>query len=242
MVNVSELLAEAIEMRQSEYYRRYLADPDSLTNKEFAIAEFFQACLGNNRRAIEHLMDRTDGPLATPVQIIYPKIYHKWPFAPPPKDLPKELPKPDEQKSYSEPEPKLDDSPLKGLRQTIKKMSAETVKLRNDILEAYQLNQEQLRIGGVISPDLRMGSVVAANFLRMSSSPQGAIALFDQLDGKIATVFKALGDDVYLLETSTTPPKEAIWSPEQNAYILEVPTATNQWVEGLKLLEQSKQQ
>ena len=121
-------------------------------------------------------------------------------------------------------------------------MSREKVKLRNDILEAYEINQVQLSMGGVISPDLRMGSVVAANFLRLSSSPAGAMALFDQLDGKIATVYQALGGDMYLLDTSTEPPKDLqlIWSNEQQCYIAEAPQTTNQWVDALKLLESSK--
>lgn len=210
VASISTLLAEALTLRQSEYYRRYLADPDSLSNREYAIMEFFQACLGNSRRAIEHLMDRTDGPLATPVQIIYPKVYYKFPYIaqqsteslPPEQKSSSQV----EQKSYSEPEQKSsspeevpeDTSPLSGLRDTIRRMSRETVRLRNDILEAYELNQAQLSMGGVISPDLRMGSVVAANFLRLSSNVAGAMALFDQLDGKIATVYQALGGDMYL--------------------------------------------
>lgn len=238
--SATALLAEALAMRQSEYYQTYLADPDKLSNKEHAVMGFFETCLGNSRKSIEHLMDRTDGPLATPVQIIYPKVYYKFPYIP---HDPERIDPSVEQKMYSEDDTTEDEepedlSPLSGLRDTIRRMSNETVELRNSILETYEMNLHQLPLGATISPDLLMASVVAANFLRLSSSPAGAMSLFDQLDGKIATVFQAMGGDMYLLDTSTTLPHNAYWDKTQNSYVLEAPNTTNQWTDALKLLEQ----
>ena len=244
MASVTTLLRTALDMRQSEYYRHYLLDPESLTGREYSVMEFMQACLGKSRKAIEHLMDRTDGPLATPVEIIYPKVFYKYPYAvsqhtdslpAPDIDLTPEIITP---KDTSE--PYSNESPLTSLRETIKRLSEETVKLRNDILDTYEINQHALSMGGAISPDLMMRSVVAANFLKLSSSPSGAMSLFDQIDGKIATVFQALGGDVYLLDASTEAPANATWSKEHNCYVLEATNATNMWTDALKLMESIK--
>lgn len=195
--------------------------------------------------AIKMAIDRVDGKVETPVRVIYPKIYYRYPFAtsvalPTGDDVALALtdPNPDPLPEPPEAEPEDEPAAVLSLRATLKKMADAPRQVPLLIHQAKKkIEKEPEEADGEAIEDKApmVKSVIAANLLMLANEKQSFEAItevFDQIDGKLVETIRILGDDIHLSQYSLIAP----YGAEKNAdgvYEMIEPQVTDVWKEKL---------
>lgn len=207
-----------------------------------------RACAEAKLGAIKLAIDRIDGKVETPVEIIFPKIYFVYPHAKSieggaePKQLSesKELQKSEPAAETPEEEPTQEDESSKlataTLRETLNAMMDAPRALVPLIREKKIMTEKVVASDGVVGDSPMVKSVIAANLIHLAVDKnkfEAITEIFDQIDGKLIETIRVLGDDVYITQYASVAPEGAVLN-ENGVYMLENKVSTSVWEEKLR--------
>lgn len=245
---LGEFLSEVIHWRWDEFVRAE-TDP-KFTGLESVVLALVRTCSEQKLGAIKLAIDRVDGKLATPVNIIYPKVWLIFPEA-----ERVALPAPD-----AEPTPQLEsgtnlpailDEPPSDipeeepitlatltLRETLHKMADAPRNIVPLILKTKKEVEEILKQDPnvVIENSPMVKSIIAANLMHLAVEKNNFDAIteiFDQIDGKLVETIRFLGDDIFIPQYALEAPAGAVKNKE-GIYVLEAKAITEQWKQKFK--------
>lgn len=233
---LAKLFAALIELNYSEFRAMELSN--DISNEGDLILRLARATRHKRGglRAIKEVLDRMDGKIAVEVEFIQPKFYMLFPHAKSKEggDEPAPLPSGDTADTSEVALPSKDEDPPTGsLRAVVDKMLDRKKSERLAIIKAADEIDE---FGSSPLGDPKLKSVIAAGLYDLMDYNLGAIyELFDQIDGKVAEVYKELGDDVYIQNYSLIAPAHAKKN-EDGVYYVEAINTSNAW--GLRLEQQ----
>jgi hypothetical protein len=209
--------------------------------------------------AIKLAIDRVDGKLETPIEVIYPKVYFVYPHAehralPPPSatSSPVLL---DDIDALNEP-PQADDSEEESariasmsLRQTLEKLADSPRKVTDMILvRKKEIEQDPESYINTDSEDVAkrvplVKSIIAANLMNLAVNGRNKFEaiteVFDQIDGKLVETYHVLGEDVYLTQYALEAPYNAELNKD-GVYQLEQPMISDMWERKLEASRSGK--
>lgn len=220
-----------------------------LSGLQGAVLSLIRRCSDGKLGAIQLAIDRVDGKVETPIEVIYPKVYVLFPEAksvaigPAAPDsptaaltapetfdtLPEEPAEPEEEKAHVA---------VMSLRDTLKKMADTPRKVPMMIHERKKQVEMAFRTGQTLDDGKNIPlvkSVVAANLLILAENGkfEAITEVFDQIDGKLVETIRVLGEDIYL----TSYVLEAPFGAKQNkdgVYYLEAPQISDAWKQKFK--------
>lgn len=213
-----------------------------------------RSCAEAKLGAIKLAIDRIDGKVETPVDIVYPKIYFLYPYAKsveggePVKELStsKELtvatpPEPET------PEPEVIDTEEKlataTLRETLHAMMDAPRAVVPLIRERKALVEKILKDDSKIDFEPpKVKSVVAANLIHLAVDKnkfEAITEIFDQIDGKLVETIRVLGDDVYITQYASIAPEGAYINGD-GVYTLENKAISAVWEDKLRTNTKAK--
>lgn len=230
-------------------------DLDTYTTADGIIFALVRACAMEDLSAIKLAINRVDGKLATPVRVIYPKVYYLFPNAslpPSTSPLPPQLqivpsatianafPDPPHQPHPhipSEEETQRDQIalPTWGFRETLAKMVDFPRAVPKAILKKAQLVEEACRQVGPMPADPPLvKSVVAAHLIEMGSNRNidALHEIFEAIDGKLTETIQLVGDDIYLTSYATIAP-EGAYLNENGVLQIEATETQKLWIDKL---------
>ena len=196
--------------------------------------------------AIKLSIRRVDGQIETPVDVQYPRLYFRYPYAKTVEGT--ELPSGEEEKpviAQPTPEefeemdkPKEEDLVTFGLRETLKRM-AETPDRR--IVPLILAKKKETEVAfmkgeGAVSQVKNIPlvkSVISAHLLSLATEQnnfEAILEVFEQIDGKLVEVIRILGDDLYLDQYDEVAPAGAI-KDKNGIYVLERRDLTEAWAQ-----------
>lgn len=211
---LGNFLAEVANWRYDEFSR---AENDEInyTTADAIVFSLVRACVMENLAAIKLAINRIDGRLVTPVQIVYPKVFFVYPLAT------GVAPEPKDQVLLEEPEPTtalvpvaLEDAtllPTLGLRQTLDKMVDYQRSIPRQIIAAA-LKVDLFVAGKGAEPPVGdiplVKSVIAAHLISMAQNRNvdSLYEVFDSLDGKLVETIEIVGEDIYLSQYNKVAP------------------------------------
>ena len=234
--NLGKFLKQVIHWRWDEFVRAE-KDPQ-YSPLQHTVFSLIRACADGKLGAIKLSIKRVDGNLETPVNIVYPKIYFRYPYAKEVAGAPVaeiasgDAPTPEE---FDEPEVTIEDEKLTlGLRETLEKMAdtpdSRVVPLvlhkKKEVEEALEIN-----LDAELEYAPQVKSVIAANLLNLAISENNFEAItevFDQIDGKLVETIKFLGDDMYMDQYAEIAPAGSVLN-EDGIYIWENKEIARLW-------------
>lgn len=241
--NLGKFLKEVINWGWDEFLRAE-HDP-KYSPLQATVFALVRSCSDGKLGAIKLSIKRVDGALETPVQVIYPRVFFRYPYAKQvavPDTIPGleagvpgiDVPLPDE---FDEPEVQTEEDLLTyGLRETLNKMAdtpdrrvVPLILQRKEEIEQLLKVDANARIAKDRIP--RVKSVIAANLLDLAMEQNNFEAItevFDQIDGKLVETLRFLGDDMFLDQYAETAPEGAILN-EEGIYVLEMKDIANTW-------------
>ena len=188
--------------------------------------------------AIKLALDRVDGKIATPIQVVYPKVYFRYPYAKTQAALEpgQERPKLDQAKATTSEVGQPVNIATASLRETLKAMADAPKQLPKLILQ----KKKEVEAGESASdpdfPSPQVKSVLVANFLELANNKKDLYAiyeLFDQIDGKLTETIEVMGDDIYITQFDTVAPAMAV-EGDDGVYLLENQVATQHWEDSFR--------
>lgn len=239
--NLGKFLRDVIHWRWDEFVRAE-KDP-SYSPLQGTVFSLIRACADGKLGAIKLSIKRVDGNLETPVNVVYPRIFFRYPYA---KEVAApatiaglqsgvpgiDVPLPDE---FDEPEMTIEDEKLTlGLRETLNKM-ADTPDSRIVPLVLHKKQQVEDKLKenpdytDALAPQVK--SVISANLLNLAIAENNFEAItevFDQIDGKLVETIRFLGDDMFMDQYTEIAPAGAILN-EDGIYMLEMKDISNTW-------------
>lgn len=194
-------------------------DPNYTTN-EGVVFSLVRACAMQKLGAIRTAINRLDGKLVTPVQIIYPRVYMLYPHA---EVTATHQPAPASIETTAVAEGSTDEGetalageivPTLSLRQTVQKMGHYPRTVPQVIIETARAVDQHLTNPQNPMPQEKVPqvkSVVAAHLIQMAAGGDLAAMdeVFDQIDGKLLETIQVVGDDIYLTSYSQVAPPDA---------------------------------
>lgn len=213
------------------------------------IFSLVRACSDGKLGPIRLALNRIDGKVETPVEVIYPKFICLYPEATSvvqlkpsdstpviePGDIPEEkglvttTPPPEEAEV-------VEDVVTLTLREAVEKLAQQDrtfVKLILDEKKAVEAKDPKVINKAKI---VSVKAVIAANLLKLAQTHNNFDAItevFDQIDGKLVETIRVLGEDIYL----TSYIEEAPYGAKKNEngiYQLEAPQISDIWKAKLK--------
>lgn len=197
--------------------------------------------------AIKLAIERVDGKLETPVNVIYPKVWYVFPEAEAvalPRnadgETPPELPAGDTYSliRHETPDPEPEEEPAHlatmSLRETLNKMADAPRQVVPLILQVKKKLEQGEPVPDENVPLVK--SVIAANLLHLAIEKNNFDAIteiFDQIDGKLVETIRILGDDIYLTQYALEAPYGAVKNKE-GVYMIEAKEIAEQWKQKLK--------
>ncbi len=239
--NLGKFLKQVIHWRWDEFVRAE-KDP-KYSPLQHTVFSLVRACADGKLGAIKLSIKRVDGNLETPVNIVYPKIFFRYPYA---KSVAApeavagiedgtpgvDVPKPDE---FDEPEVTIEDEKLTlGLRETLNKM-ADTPDSR--VVPLVLMKKKETEEALESNPDAELEyapqvkSVIAANLLNLAISESNFEAItevFDQIDGKLVETVRFLGDDMFMDQYAEIAPYGSVLN-DDGVYIWENKEIARLW-------------
>jgi hypothetical protein len=220
---LGEFLKEIIHWNWAEFC---VAEKDTkYTGLQATVFSLVRTASEGKLGAIKLAIDRVDGKLETPIEVIYPKVYFLYPHATgralPPNDAPAALladpdfiddaPQADEEEdakvasmSLRQTLEKLADAP-----QTVTQMILARKKQIEENPEAFVNDQSEDAAKKV--PLVK--SMIAANLMDLAINGRNKFEaiteVFDQIDGKLVETYHVLGEDVYLTQYALEAPYDA---------------------------------
>lgn len=233
---LAEFLREVSEWRWDQFVKA--EKNEDFTTNQSIVFSLIRGCAMENLNAIRSALGRLDGKVATPVQVLTPKVFYLFPEAEEVQqgDGPLALPEGDAPKKEVVIETgSLEESPTKGFRETTEKMSELPREFPKAVIEAQEQVEKFMRSEGRMPEKVPMvKTVVAAKILHMAQKGNlDAInEVFDQLDGKLVETIKILGDDIYIKQFGRVAPAGAIRNKD-GIYQIEAPAVQNMWAQKL---------
>lgn len=176
--------------------------------------------------AIRRAIDRVDGKQPENISVEYPKFFMRYPYA---KNInavtsndavvaPEVLPE------VIVPAPEMATAGIRGAIRVVsskpKGTAVEVLKLATDISNDPH---------GTFAYDPKVKGVIAAALIMLSKTKQGAMdELLDQIDGKVKTTYKLLGDDVYMTSYDDVAPAGGHLDAD-GVYVIESNNITDTW-------------
>lgn len=241
--NLGKFLKDVINWGWDEFL---LAEKDpKYSPLQATVFALVRSCSEGKLGAIKLSIKRVDGALETPIQVVYPRVFFRYPYAKEitaPATIPGlesgvpgvDVPLADE---FDEPEVQTEEDLLTyGLRETLNKM-ADTpdrrvvpliLKKKEEIEEILKANKNAVIPRNKVP---KVKSVIAANLLDLAMEQNNFEAItevFDQIDGKLVETFRFLGDDMFLDQYTEIAPEGAILN-EDGVYVLEMKDIANTW-------------
>lgn len=231
--NLGKFLKQVIHWRWDEFVRAE-KDPQ-YSPLQHTVFSLIRACADGKLGAIKLSIKRVDGNLETPVNIVYPRIFFRYPYA---KEVEApatiagleagvpgvDVPTPDE---FDEPEVTIEEEKLTiGLRETLEKM-AETPDSRVVPLVLHKKQETEELLAANLDAEVKnspqVKSVIAANLLNLAISESNFEAItevFDQIDGKLVETIRFLGDDMFMDQYAEIAPYGSVLN-EDGIYVYE---------------------
>lgn len=243
---LGEFLAEVSNWRYDDFSR---AEKDEInySTADSIVFALIRACVMENLASIKLAINRIDGKLVTPVQIVYPKVYFIYPQASSVDAAPIGYVPP---VAISEPETITStevsvvvDSeegnilPTLGLRQTLNRMIDYKRSIPKDII-AMALKVDLAVAGKApMPPDEEIPlvkSVIAAHLISMAQNRNvdSLYEIFDNIDGKLVETIEIVGEDIYLTNYSLVAPYGSVKNSE-GLYQIEATEARRLWEQKL---------
>ena len=248
---LGEFLKEVIHWNWAEFC---IAEKDEkYTGLQATVFSLVRTASEGKLGAIKLAIDRVDGKLETPIEVIYPKVYFLYPHAegralpPPNASAPPALL--DDLDSLNAEAPQDDDEePAKlaamSLRETLDKLADSPRRVVDMILMRKKEVEEapEIYLEGSSQFDASKNvplvkSIIAANLMDLAVNGKNKFEaiteVFDQIDGKLVETFHVLGEDVYLTQYAL----EAPWNAEPNKdgiYQVEQPMISDMWEKKLE--------
>lgn len=172
--------------------------------------------------AIKRAIERVDGKQAENINIEYPKFYVRYPNAKNVVNLVgKEV---IDMPAVTVPGPEMATA---GIRGAIAEMSQRPKGAAAKVLEiARRYIDDPLYVSRA---SIKVKEVIASALIVLSKTKQGAMEeLLNQIDGKVATTYKLLGDDVYFNRYDEEAPAGGIIGKD-GVYMIETKNVTNSW-------------
>lgn len=172
--------------------------------------------------AIKRAIERVDGKQAENINIEYPKFYVRYPNA---KNVVSLVGKEViDMPEVSLPGPEMATA---GIRGAIAEMSGRPKGAAAKVLEiARRFIDDPMY---VTRSQIKVKEVIASALIVLSKTKQGAMEeLLNQIDGKVATTYKLLGDDVYFNRYDEEVPVGGIVGKD-GVYMIETKNVTNSW-------------
>lgn len=222
-------------------FLKFEKDP-SLTGVQAVVLDLVRKCAERDFGAIKLAVDRVDGKIKTPVEIIYPKVYLQYPYATKQAALPKGVTKQKPNKKRTKPKQKPKELASLSLREALQKMAESPRQLPDLVIRQKELlegrvqptPEEQQNSGKIPIPMVK--SVIVANFLIMARGKRGmevVYELFDQLDGKLVETVEILGSDIYITKFDSVAPAQAYLN-KKKVFELVSESVTSQWEKGFE--------
>lgn len=221
---------------------------------EAAVFSLIRTAAEGKLSAIKLAIDRVDGKIETPVEIVYPKVWMLYPEATgtsQPAEGGKNAPQLEAGRDViditpDEPEPEViePEAPaVMSLRETLNKMSEQPRSLTSIIKERKKEVEILVKNNGgksfsdadeqLHAPLVK--SIIAANLLSLAENGNfdAVNEVFEQIDGKLVETIKVLGDDIYLTSYALEAPAGALKN-EDGVYMIEATEVADQWKQKLK--------
>jgi len=230
---LGSFLKEVIDWRWDEFCE---AEKDAnFKGFESIVFSLVRTCAEGKLGAIRTAIDRVDGKIETPIDVIYPKFIFLYPHAekvtlPQGKGKAQTLLTSSDVVTLEEElaeQAETHTVVTLTLRQTLDKMIDQP-----RMFPALVLKRKDEVENDKVDKDFsipRVKDVIAANLLTLAESKFDAITeVFDQIDGKLVETVRVLGDDVYI----TSYVLEAPIGASKNAdgiYQLEAPQISETW-------------
>lgn len=211
-------------------WSKYLKEKENFshhTSYENAIFDVIDAIVNGSLKAIRIALERVDGKVETPVEVIYPKVYMLFPYAVTDSHSIQDDTPVAEKALVTKPKIDIETA---GLRETVKLLGHSPLAAVDAIIS----NQEALSKDATADVwDPYVKSVVAAKLFMLSRGKLDAISeILDQIDGKVAEVVRVMGEDIYIVSYSKIAPQAAKINKD-GVLQIEMPNTTNQWAIGL---------
>jgi hypothetical protein len=248
---LGEFLKEVIHWNWAEFC---VAEKDEkYTGLQATVFALVRTAAEGKLGAIKLAIDRTDGKLETPIEVIYPKVYFQYPHAearalpPPNANAPAALLDDIDALNAEPPEASDEEESAKvasmSLRQTLEKLADSPRKVVDMILmRKKEIEEDPKAYLNDTSDDAAkkvplVKSVIAANLMDLAVNGKNRFEaiteVFDQIDGKLVETYHVLGEDVYLTQYAL----EAPWNAEKNkdgVYQVEQPMISDMWEKKLE--------
>lgn len=219
-------------------------DEEHYSTADAIVFSLVRACAMEKLEAIKLAINRLDGKLATPIQVVYPKVYFLFPNATEVEVSPvQNTPLLEEPESFEETAVTVaeDDPailPTLGIRQTLDKMIGYPRSVPAKIVESARVidqliaKDEPLPSGEHIP---MVKSVVAAHLLEMGKRRDidALYEIFESIDGKLTETIHVLGDDMEIISYLKKAPVGAVKN-EHGVYQIEAKQVMQSWQEKLE--------
>lgn len=239
---LGNILKEVINWNWLEFVEAEKAK--GYTSLDGTIFALVRACSDGKLGPIRLALNRIDGKVETPVEVIYPKFICLYPEATSvaglkpgdgkpliePGETPEEKGLVVTEQPAEEAEP-VEDVVTLTLREAVEKLAEQDrtfVKLILDEKKAVESKDPKVINKKKI---VSVKAVIAANLLKLAQTHNNFDAItevFDQIDGKLVETIRVLGEDIYL----TSYIEEAPYGAKKNAdgiYQLEAPQISDIW-------------
>lgn len=204
-----------IEAREGDEKTEY---EDSILELIYSIADE-----KTSLSAIKKAIERVDGKQAENINIIYPKFFMRYPYA---KNIDEvlKLGNPAEQPEFALPAPEMATA---GIRGAIAEMSSRPKGAAAKVLEVARrfMEDPMYQTRAVI----KVKEVIASALIILSKTKQAAMEeLLNQIDGKVATTYRLLGDDFSRTSYETEAPAGGYIAAD-GVYQVETKNVTDAW-------------
>lgn len=228
---LAKFLEEVSDWRWDQYVK---AELDlTYSTSQSIVFSLVRACAMENLSAIKTALGRLDGKVATPIQILMPKVFYLYPNAEeaiPIIEIPDDSPQNLMLVDGREIDPAMT-APTKGFRETLDRMAEQPRHFPQTIIDSQEQVEKFIRSKGRAPLKIPMvKSVVAAHILKMAQERNlDAInEVFDQMDGKLVETIKVVGEDMYIYQFGKIAPAGAIKN-EDGVYQIEAKIVQDIW-------------
>jgi len=232
-----ELAAFLKEVSGWDWYDFIKAESDpKYTTRQSIVFALIRAAAMEDLRAITTSLNRLDGKMEVPIQVITPKIYFLYPNA---TEVAHIIEGETLEKVEIGPSKKItimaeyeveEEMPSQSFRDTMEKMATRSRSLPKQIIdcqeqwEAFAHNR-----GQAPEQTVKVSSVVAARLLKMAQNRdmKALDEVFNQLDGKLVETVRVVGEDMYIMQFGSIAPAGSIRN-EKGVYQIEAPSRMTQ--------------
>ena len=231
---MAEFLAKVADFKWTDFIKA--ETDDSYTTSQSIVFSLIRACAMENLPAIKSAINRLDGKVETPVQVLMPKVYYLYPNAT--EALRNTVIEEEQALQVIEVEVDLDpvlETPTKGFRETLARMADYPRETPKNIIEAQNQCEEYVRRGGPLwLPVPLVKAVVSAHILHMAQERNidAMEEVMDNIDGRLVETIRMVGEDLYIMQFGTVAPPGAVKN-EDGVWQVEATQAQKMWREKL---------